>query len=376
MGKLRYIGFVVDGFLPSIFKCLRFESSPRALLSGWPSGSSVALMRFQWVARYVNQNRLHCFQYELYRPWRKYAGVIFLKSMRKTCAELAYRLRTRRVKTIFDTNVDYFTSASGTFYYEGMAPTIEQHQAAIEMAELCDAVIGDSKYLTKVASKYNSRTKWIPDNVVNYLITPTSSWKPGQAKLPLLWSGESIKLFELLLIGGVLIEYSGDVSLKLVTNSLGALDSWYPPYKAQFLDLLTQVQHEFIPFTSVEKLMEVYGAGGVCISPRFLNNTYNQGHTEWKITLAMARGRVALCSEMPSYLDVFERSGGVGIRICRNQDDWHNAFQDVLSSDFHWEKEQLGAAEVVKNYYSTEVVGKSHADFINDILSGKDFGQE
>ena len=377
MGKLRYIGFIVDGFLPSISKCLRFDCTPRTLLSGWPSGSSVALMRFEWVARYVNQNQLHGFHYELYRPWRKYAGVIFLKSMGNKCEYLARKLKSRGVRTIFDTNVDYFTPASGTFYYEGMEPTIEQRQAAIGMAELCDAVIGDSQYLTEVASKYNSRAKWIPDNVQNDLITCENSWRPeSETKLTLLWSGEASKLFELLLIRDILIQYSDDISLKLVTNSLDALDSWYPPYKTHFLDLLNQVQHEIIPYTSVEDLMDIYSAGGVCISPRFLNNTYNHGHTEWKITLAMARGSIALCSDMPSYVDVFERAGGVGIRICKNDEEWRRAFQEVLNSEFDWEQEQQAAMKVVSEYYSTEVVAQMHAYFLNEILSDKGFRQD
>jgi len=366
--RLRNIGFIIDSYVPSVSSCLKLRCSPRALISGLQSGSSVAHMRFEWIAGYVNQQCLHGFHYELYKPWQQYAGVIFLKSMGEACAKLAYKLKTRGVTTIFDINVDYFTPASGTFYYEGMAPTIEQRQAAIEMAELCDAVIGDSKYLTKVASKYNSRAKCIPDNVQNDLITSGNSWKPGQSKLSLLWSGEPIKLFELLLIRDVLIEYSDDVRLKLVTNSLDALDSWYPPYKTQFLALLNQIQHEFIPFTSVEDLMEVYSSGGVSISPRFMNNTYNQGHTEWKITLGMARGRVAVCSEMPSYVDVFERAGGAGIRICKNDEEWRRAFQEVLSSEFDWAQEQQAAMKVVKDYYSTEVVAQMHADFLNEIL--------
>lgn len=326
-------------------------------------------MRFQWIANYINQTHPYNLHYELYRPWRKYAGVIFLKSMGNKCEYLARKLKSRGVRTIFDTNVDYFTPASGTFYYGGMAPTVEQRQAAIVLAELCDAVIGDSRYLTEVVSKYNSRTKWIPDDIPNDLINCAYSWRPGQLKLPLLWSGEAIKLFELLLIRDVLIEYSDDVSLKLVTNSLDALDSWYSPYKTQFLELLSQVQHEFIPYTSVEDLMEVYSAGGVCISPRFLDNTYNQGHTEWKITLAMARGRIVLCSEMPSYVDVFERAGGVGIRICKNDEEWRRAFQEVLNSEFDWEQEQQAAMKVVSEYYSTEVVAQMHAYFLNEILS-------
>ena len=327
-------------------------------------------MRFEWIAKYVNQNRLNELHYELYRPWRKYAGVIFLKSMGEAYAELANRLKSRGVKTIFDTNVDYFTPASGTFYYEGMAPTIEQRHAAIEMAEVCDAVIGDSKYLTEVASKYNATVKWIPDNVRNDLITSENSWKPRQAKLPLLWSGVACKLFELLRIRDFLVEHSRDIELKLITNSLDALDRWYPHYKTHFLDLLKHEQHEFIPFTSVEDLLDIYSAGGVCISPRFMDNTYNQGHTEWKVTLAMARGCIALCSEVPSYVDVFERAEGVGIRICRNDEEWRRAFEEIISSDFDWEKEQEGATKVVNDYYSTEVVAKNHVGFVLSVLDG------
>jgi len=371
--KVRYIGFIVDSRLPNLSKCLRLKCSPRALLSGWPSDSSVFLMRFLWIADYINQTHPHDLHYELYRPWRRYAGVIFLKSMGEACAELVQRLKINGVKTIFD----YFTPASGTFYYEGMAPTVKQRRAAIEMAELCDVVIGDSQYLTKVASRHNSNVRLISDNIRDDLIKGDASWKPDEeSRLSLLWSGQAIKLFEFLPVKDVLIEYSDRFHLKLVTNSLDALDTWYPPYKTHFLDLLNQVQHEFIPFTSVEDLMDIYSADGVYISPRFLDNTYNQGHTEWKITLAMARGRVALCSEVPSYVDVFERADGVGIRICRNDEEWRRAFQEVLSSDFDWEKEQRGAATVVRDYYSTEVVAEMHADFINDILSDKGFGQE
>ena len=370
MEKLRYIGFIVDGCLPSLSKCLKFQCSPRALISGWPSGSSVSLMRFEWVARYVNKNRLHTFHYELYRPWRKYAGVIFLKSMGNKCEYLAMKLKSRGVKTIFDTNVDYFTPASGTFYYEGMAPTVKQRRAAIEMAELCDVVIGDSQYLTKVASKYNSRAKWIPDNIRNDLIKSGASWKPKEgSKLPLLWSGQACKLFELLRIKDVLIKYSDRFHLKLVTNSLDDLNRCYQPYREQFLNMLNQVSHQFIKFISIEDLMELYSGGGIYISPRFMDNTYNQGHTEWKITLAMASGRIALCSDVPSYVDVFERAEGVGIRICRNGEEWRRALQEVLSADINWEQEQQAAMKVVKDYYSTKVVAQMHADFLNEILS-------
>jgi glycosyltransferase involved in cell wall biosynthesis len=326
-------------------------------------------MRFQWIANHVNSDQSHGFFYELYRPWRRYQAVVFLKSMGTEFRSLVHRLKNKGIKTAFDLNVDYLTPSSGTFYYQGMAPSEEQHIAAVEMASLCDGVIADSSYLAKVAVRYNNRVAWIPDNIRPDLIRGSSNWRPTtREKINLLWSGEACKLFELLRIQDVLIEYSSYVHLKLVTNSLDGLSKWIGSLRDDFRRMLDKVSYEIIPFTTIERLMEVYSAGGVCIAPRFLDNTYNQGHTEWKITLAMARGRIVLCSEVPSYVDVFERAKGVGIRICRNDEEWRVAFQEVISSDFDWEKEQTGAAKVVEDYYSTEVVAQMHADFLNEIL--------
>jgi hypothetical protein len=115
--------------------------------------------------------------------------------------------------------------------------------------------------------------------------------------------------------------------------------------------------------------MARYDEGGVLISPRFLDNTYNLVHTEWKITLGMARGRVALCSEQPSYLDVSARSAGLGIRICRTDTDWREALESVLSGTFDWASEQAAATNVVRRHYATSVVARTHAEFIARLMN-------
>ena len=307
-------------------------------------------------------------RYQLYRPGQRYDAVVFLKSMSAECQELARTLRQRRVRVIFDVNVDYFTPAEGTFYYRGMAPTPEQTANARRMAELSDALIADSSHLAKICAQHHACAKWIPDNVDLRLAPPYSAWKPG-AKLDLLWSGEAVKLFELLRIETVLRNYSDRIRLVLVTNELTALDRWFEPWKDRFQQLLADLEHEFIPFRSVGELMKIYAAGGVFISPRFLDNTYNWGHTEWKITLPMACGRMVLGSPLPSYQDVAARSGGAGLRLCADDDAWNAALDQILGGRIDFAAEENAARQVVENFYSTPVVAQAHREFLEDVCA-------
>lgn len=371
MGRKQYIGFVIDNCVPTLSSCLTRKTSPRGLIIGTHIDTSVAQMRFRWIADEINNKEISL-HYELYRPWRKYTAVIFLKSMGQASIKLAHLLKNRGVKIIFDANVDYFTPASGEFYYQGMAPTEEQTKNALEMADLCDAVIGDSKHIADIASSYNDNTGWIPDNVRDDLISPIFSSRSmsKDMSINLFWSGEAVKLFELLLIKDILIKYAKHFHLVVITNSLRSLDKWYGSYKKQFVELLDFLSFEFLPFKSVGQLMNIYDQGGFVISPRHLNNTYNLGHTEWKITLGMARGLIALGSPQPSYLDLYDRADGRGIRICENEEGWAKVFEEVVDPSFDWPGEAHSAIESVKNHYATSVIARSHSQFVSSIIDG------
>jgi hypothetical protein len=352
------VGFVIDGQLPQWPRVWQW-------FLGCPSGSSVGEMRYRWIARAQPAEQV---RYSLYRPGRSYDAVVFLKSMSLPCQRLAERLRQRGTRVIFDVNVDYFTPAEGTFYYRGMAPTAEQTANARRMAELSDALIADSSHLAAVCARHHSRVRWIPDNV-DFRRTPAyRPWRLGE-KLDLLWSGEAVKLFELLRIEDVLRKFAGRIRLVLVTNDLAALDRWFEPWKERFQKLLAEIEHQIVPFSSVGELLKLYGYGGVFISPRFLDNTYNWGHTEWKIALPMACGRVALGSPLPSYLDVAARSGGAGLRLCPNDAAWTTSFDELLSGRFDFAGEEAAAREVVKKHYETSVVAAAHREFVAEVCA-------
>ncbi len=368
-GKARRVGFIVDALLPSWSVCLS-QMTFRPLFTGWPSNTAGTLMRFGWVAHYVNNLPDRQWTYELYRPWRHYQAVVFIKSMDDACRKLATTLGRKGICTVFDANVDYFTPATGTFYYTSMAPTLQQREQSCSMARSCKAVIADSRYLLGKVLPYNSRTMWIPDNIPGDWIAERSGWRPRSGKrLTLLWSGESVKLFELLRIEPVLRRFRDHLRLRLITGNLDALSRIFEPWQRRLRRLLEDLECEVTYFQDIPNLLALYDQGGVCISPRFLDNSYNLGHTEWKISLAMARGRVALASPQPSYCDLYERAGGQGVRICSEEAKWNTVLDEMLTGNFRWEEEQRQACKVVRRYYATSIIAAAHVDWVGYLVN-------
>lgn len=367
-GNAGRIGFIVDSLLPSWSACVH-RRTLRPLLTGWPSSTAGTVMRYGWVAQHVNHLPDRQWIYELYRPWRSYQAVVFIKSMDAPCRNLAEALRQKGGYAVFDANVDYFTPAFGTSYFAGMAATPKQREESCAMAGACNAVIADSRYLREKVLPYNANVAWIPDNIPDAWITERSTWRPRPGeKLTLLWSGEAVKLFELLRIEPVLRRFREYIRLRLVTSSLDALSRIYEPWQGRLRQLLADLECEVLPFQNIPALLALYDQGGVCISPRFLDNSYNMGHTEWKISLAMARGRVALASPQPSYCDLRDRAGGLGVRICTEDVDWEAVLDSMLNGNFSWEEEQGQACEVVRQYYATSVVATDHVNLLTSLV--------
>ncbi len=364
--SISRIGFVIDGRLPSLWGAFTGSCRWVELLQGCHSSSAVGVMRFGWIAEAVNRNKTDLL-YELFRPWRRYDVVVFLKSMGDDCVLLARRLKQQGVKILFDLNVDYLTPAEGTFYYEGMAPTEKQRENALAMLDIADAVVADSEYLAEKCHAYPRRTEWIPDNVRMDLVPPVRPCSRRE-RLTLLWSGASCKVFDLLRIESVLRAYAKYLHLVLVTDDWSGVDRCFEPYRSRVGELLAGLEHEIIPFRSVEQLLQVYADGGVFVSPRFLDNTYNWGHTEWKIALPMACGRFVLTSPQPSYVTVSQRSQGRGLKICATLDDWSTQMEALLGGQVDLAEEGRLGRQTIQTHYATDVVARQHASLIREVL--------
>ena len=331
------------------------------------SAGGSGLVRYKWVSNYVNAHPELGVHYSLYRPWRRYDGLIFQKAMGAKSLALMHAIQARGKPAIFDSNVNYY-ECWGEEYYEGMRPTLKQSADADAITRQANAVVADSQYLEKVCGRINKMVCWVPDNVQMELVPPYPPSSKTQGRLRLLWSGQAVKLFELLLIEKVLEQYRDHIELVLITNSLDALNRWRGDAKQRFFKLLNRIQHRIIPFKSIDQLFNIYGEGGIMVSPRYLDNAYNMGHTEWKVTLAMACGRIVLCSPVPSYVVVQQRAKGAGIRVCSDSETWEEELDSLLDNRIDRIDEERAAKQVVETYYATPVVAKEHAEYVRKIM--------
>lgn len=327
-------------------------------------GSSLA--RFVWIGDYVNSRPELGARYGLYSRWRGFDALLFQKSMGRRSMNLLRRAKSAGQTVIFDANVNYY-ERYGAEYYDNMLPAEKQMEEAKEMTREADGVIADSDFLAGVLGWFNDRVRWIPDSVNMDIVPPWRRWRAVDGRLPLLWSGVSLKLFELLAIEKPLLKFADRVELVMVTGDLGALSRWKPGLKERFEALMAKVPNRFIPYRSIGQLLDVYSGGGVAVAPRFLDNSYNMGHTEWKITLPMACGRMALGSPVPSYVKVHDRAAGEGVRILHNDEEWEAALEDIVSGSVDLDAEERAARDVVDKYYSTEVVAREHVDFVTEL---------
>jgi len=319
--------------------------------------SGVSLARLHWIMPRVNNDRGNELYYEVFKPWRQYDGLVFLKAMGDKAHRLARRYLNSGKPVIFDANVNYY-EINGVEHYDGMLPTSTQQKAAVAMTGVASAVICDSELIAERCRTHNQAVFWLPDNVEMNQV-PFATDRCKARRLRLVWSGEALKLFELLLIEECLRRFSDHIHLVLVTGDLSVLSRWSECYRKRFRRLLDDVSVEMLPYRGIEHLFETYSRADIVISPRFLDNSYNLGHTEWKVTLGMACGCLAIASPVPSYQTVFDRSSDGEIVICNTSADWVAAFDALLVGGISKETRKL-STQLVDQHYSSEVLAKDH----------------
>jgi glycosyltransferase involved in cell wall biosynthesis len=307
-------------------------------------------MRAGNVGRWLNANAASL-THELYNPDRRYAVVVFQKMMHRECQAEAEKIRAYGGKVVFDANVNYY-EVWGDYFIPGTQPTAEQQRDAQWMTQFADWVVADSSYLQSVIRRITDRVSWIPDNV-NLDIYGGERVHAQRTSLQLVWSGIGKKAAHLLLIADVLASLP-NLELVLVVDE--------PP--PCLPDLERALSCRVVRFSD-RKYASTLQQADVIISPKRLENAYEIGHTEYKITLGMAAGLPAVASPQHSYIEAISYAGG-GV-IARTEAEWRDALMK-LSTDVAL-RADLGhrARRTVSERYSTPVVASMYGALLEEI---------
>lgn len=341
------------------FECWRTK---RPLRCGWVTASTLRPnsvpeclgclgetldMRISQRALWMNRHEPSMW-HEMYRRQRRYDIVVFSKAMHEACRREAERIRGYGGRIVFDANVNYY-EAWGDYDIPGTRPTKQQQHDAIAMTELADFVVADSTYILARVKTYTSRAAWIPDSVDMELYGGYP--RPSHSgPLRLVWSGVSKKAAHLLMLRDVFSTLSG-LELIVVSDS--------PP--AVLAELSKLLPCKFVGW-SERRYARVLRKCDVVISPKYLLNGYEMGHTEYKISLGMAAGLPAVASPQPSYVEAIGHRGG-GI-VAQTTTEWIDALTRLAKEPGL--RQHLGnlARETVADRYSIPVISARYRDVL------------
>lgn len=320
--------------------------------SVWVRSGAMLTMRYRNMVLWLNRMG---FQNSFYQRGKAYDVVVIIKTFTEpVLAEVQY-LKAQGIPLIFDANVNYYY-IWGDYPDPKTIPTPELQRAAIQITRQADHVIADSVYLREVVRDFNPKVTWIPDNVLPWLFRPAQH-RAQAGFLRLIWAGVSFKSDELALLKPVFADVAG-LELWLVSET-----------RPTVIDQLQAViPIRWFPYSDFYYAW-LLGRADVIISPRSLNNGYNLGHTEYKISLGMARNLPALASPQPAYRTALQAGGGI---ICYTLEDWRGALQTLREDiETRWRMGQI-ARQTIEQHYLTPVVAKQVGEVIKQVLAQKE----
>jgi glycosyltransferase involved in cell wall biosynthesis len=285
------------------------------------------------------RNDVH-FQMEIYRPFRKYDIVVFLKTYDGEAFQLAEKLKEGGTRVVFDININVFESGSRFV-------TTIQRQQAMDFAHLCDAVITNSIHTENVLRRL------FPEKKVQLIHEAIhTSYFGIKRELPkqftMLWMGYSHKAEALLLIKEVLLELYKTYSFKLLLVS----------EKDSHLDF-GEIPVEFRPYRH-HKVSTHLSEANVFLAPRDLNDPYNLGHSFTKVGIALAAQIPVVASPVPSYLEA-------PILLCKSNDEWFVTLKELLDNKTDLEALGLSGKEFCFRYFCMDEVRNVYSTFFSHL---------
>ena len=262
--------------------------------------------------------------------------------------ELIRKLRQENVKIIFDVCVNYFDGP--VTFPRGYGVSKVQVDEIRKIAPIVDVVTCASRYIQERANELNSNAIYIPDSVdLNHFRLRKKRGEYFRGIPMAIWAGHAVKVGEVIDLYPLLKQRG--ISLTVISNKKINMPG---PY-------------QYIPW-SYRRFPENIIKGDFCISPRRIDNTYDLGHSHFKIGVFMSQGVPALCANLPSYEELIQKTNG-GL-ICESELDWVNALDNILEDRESLWRWSQGAFNGMRSY-STEVIARSYVNIFETLLSGR-----
>ena len=278
---------------------------------------------------------------------------IFVRRQDNTDYELAKRLKKRNIKLILDLCVNYFVESSTP----GMLkPVTKEHiNNCVRMTKLCDAVFCASLNIKDSAKKFNKKSFYLPDSVDAKHFKYIKNEKDFLRKrIRAVWAGTTEKANELLEYMNILDELN--ISLRIISEKRPknfGYPFFFSPHKAYF----SKWKYKTFPKTMLK--------GDFVFAPRDISESYNRGHSFFKIGIFLSVGIPVIASPVPSYKElIFKNNCG---KICETKNDFRKTIKSICSNRqrlVSWSK----SAQLIMKKYTTSEISKKYIESFKKII--------
>lgn len=281
-------------------------------------------------------------------PNNKADIAVFVRWQDEQALGIIKKQRQLGAKIIFDLCVNYF-DVTGLFV--GGYGTLPEHQSqALKMANEADILTCASSFITARAEANGFKALYLPDSIDLRHFSLSKKYSDYEtAKLNAIWSGTSVKAHENIEIISVLKQLN--IPFTAVTDNPDNI-----PHYAKY-----------VPWTYETFPTSIIG-GSLCVAPRRMDNTYDLGHSIYKIGVFMAEGVPVLASPIPSYEELL--SSGEGGLLCEKLEDWQRALEMILKKPNYLKNWSLQAKQRIQKYSSFNVA-QSYRKLFEELLIKK-----
>ena len=273
---------------------------------------------------------------------------IFVRWQDNQAYQCLQQQKDRSKVVIFDQCVNYFDTA-GTFQGD-FGSSFEQKDQILRMSQLSDAFTCSSEFIRKRASQEGISSHYITDSIdFRHFKNKKTKDSFNKESLKAIWSGQSVKANELNEILPLLRERN--ISLIVISEK-----------KPKLSDSFEYILWSY--YTFPKTILK----GDFCIAPRQTNNSYDLGHSHYKIGVFLACGIPALAPPLPSYLEVIGKTKGG--KICESSSEWASALDEINDKPGSLLEFSQLALKGMKAY-STEYVVQQYVELFQKLLDSK-----
>lgn len=324
----------IDKFLLKDFAKLFKQCEVGFVIDGLPTYErALASVRMRCYDMILKMEQLGI-KAELYKPYKKYAAVIFTKTRTDKAVALAKKLHESGTIVISDAFCEYLTDESRKDDWE--------RNNILQILECSDCVITFSKSQYEQFVQYHKNVRIIEESVNDAFFEVKKEHKEKD-KLTLIYCGYSHNAKDTLVIKDVIIQLQAECQCDVLY-----ICEKDPEIK-EFTYRYKKYEQKNIPTMLLE--------GDIMIAPRPMEGIEKLAHTLSKIAHPMAVGLPVVANPVPSYV-------GSPAVLCSDNREWKSALVKLIKDKN--ERERIGtiSREYIRQHYSQESICKQYVNLI------------